>query len=135
MTKEALKKSTPKDEFICLTCPLSDCVPNSHRCPINAKQGQVDDNAYNLIVYAFTERDRLKKLRDDLTREIARVRSMRTRTKSRVNKHLANIEIDRLKELLKNATLHQRSLKAKCLAEKFEVPLHVVTNIAKKRFL
>lgn len=133
MTRPALKSSKAEDEFVCLTCSLPECMPNSPRCPVNRKPAILEQSTYNKILQDFYRRDYLKKLKDDLTLEIQRVRRMKAETTSEINRIKANKEIARLKELHYNANLQSRGLKAKNIAERYSVPLHIVTNIGKNR--
>jgi hypothetical protein len=130
MTKQSLKKSS--DELICLSCPMDDCVPSSNRCPLNSKS-VLEEGDRELIEGLIFERDRLKEVRDKLKMEISRVKGMKARTKSHFNKHKADIEIDRLEKIEIDLNAQIRELKSRVIADKLELPLHVVTNIGKVR--
>ena len=135
MTKQVLKSSTEKDEFICLTCKIEpDCMSGSPQCPINARNASTEPEVYQAIMEAFEERDRLIQMKKDLEKEIRRVRQMEAETRNIHYKKKAQIEIDRLKIILDETVEKRKRLKEKNLAEHYEVPLQFIRKMAKRRY-
>jgi hypothetical protein len=111
---------------------MEDCVPSSNRCPLNSKS-VLEEGDRELIEGLIFERDRLKETRDKLNMEIRRVKAMKAKTKSHLNKHKADIEVARLEIIKIELESQIRELKSRVIADKLELPLHVVTNIGKVR--
>ena len=134
MTRPSLKSSAVKDEFVCLTCPLSECKAGSALCPINARHDSPEPETYKAIMESFAERDRLALLKKNLEKEMHRVRIMKQETSDPQNKRKALDELKRLKRFLDDTIFKRSLLTSKRIAACYKVPLQIVMNLQRQRY-